>query len=58
MNMLCYLKVALSQKVEVDFQIAQNECRKNYPGIEKIKFLTFFAFTGLIYLRATNRFYS
>ena len=34
----------------VDFQIAQ-KCAENYPGIEKIKIPTFFAFTGLIYLQ-------
>ena len=44
------LKVAWSQKVELNFQIAQNSA-ENYPGIEKIKILTFFAFKGLIFLQ-------
>ena len=35
------LKVDLTQKVEGNFQIAQNECRENYPGIEKKKSLIF-----------------
>ena len=36
------MKVASNQKVEVDFQIAQNECRmENYPAIEEMKILIF-----------------
>ncbi len=41
----------LTQKVEVDFLTAQNECRETtlpyYPILE-MKILTFFAFTLLI----------
>jgi hypothetical protein len=46
------MKVASIQKVEEDFQIAQKMGAENYPGIKKIKILTFFAFSGLIYLQA------
>ena len=45
------LKVPFTQKVEVDFLIAQNECRKTslpYYPILKMKILTFFALTVLI----------
>ena len=44
------LKVALSQKVVGWFSNCL-KCAQNYPGIEKIKIQTFFAFTGLIYLQ-------
>ena len=45
------LKVPFTQRVEVDFLIAQNECRKTslpYYPILKMKILTFFALTVLI----------
>ena len=53
-HFLPFLKVALSQKVGVDFQIAKNECRKLSWKWKKMKILTFFAFTGL---KSIYRFY-